>query len=149
MAPMVSVADIAPQLSRGIGRLFRAAGFAHLSEFPLPDGRRADLVAIDPKGTVAIVELKSSLADFRTDQKWQDYLDWCDRFYFGVNLDFPRHVLPPEPGLIIADAYGAEILRPSPQAALAGARRKSLLLRFANRAATRLSRIEDPEGFAL
>jgi len=146
---MVGVADIAPQLSRGIGRLFRAAGFAHLSEFSLPDGRRADLIAIDPRGTVAIVELKSSLADFRTDQKWQDYLDWCDRFYFGVNVEFPRHVLPMDPGLIIADAYGAEILRPSPQASLAGARRRSLLLRFANRAATRLSRLEDPEGFEL
>ncbi len=145
---MSSVAEIAPQLARGIGRLFRAAGFAHLSEFPLPDGRRADLVAIDAKGIVVIVELKSSLADFRSDQKWQDYLCWCDRFYFGVNPEFPRHVLPQEPGLIVADAYGAEILRPPPLAVLAGARRKSLLLRFANRAATRLSRLEDPEGFA-
>ena len=143
----MSVADIAPQIARGIGRHFRALGHATLVEFSLPDGRRADVFAIDDKGGISIIEIKSCLIDFRTDQKWQDYLDWCDRFYFAVTIDFPREVIPPEPGLIVADAYGAEVLRPSPGGLLASARRRSLLLRFAAKAASRLARLEDPEGF--
>ena len=143
----MSVADIAPQIARGIGRHFRALGHSTLVEFSLPDGRRADVFAIDDKGGISIVEIKSCLIDFRTDQKWQDYLDWCDRFYFAVTIDFPRDVLPAEPGLIVADAYGAQVLRPSPGGLLASARRRSLLLRFAARAASRLARLEDPEGF--
>jgi hypothetical protein len=143
----VSVADIAPQIARGVGRHFRALGQVTLLEFPLPDGRRADVFALDERGGITIVEIKSSLIDFRTDQKWQDYLDWCDRFYFAVTVGFPLEVLPPEPGLIIADAYGAEVLRPSPGLMMAGARRRSLLLRFAARAATRLARLQDPESF--
>lgn len=143
----MSVADIAPQIARGIGRHFRALGQATLAEFSLPDGRRADVFAVDDKGGISIIEIKSCLVDFRTDQKWQDYLDWCDRFYFAVSVDFPREVLPPEPGLIVADAYGAEMLRPAPASPLAGARRRALLLRFAAKAAHRLARLEDPEGF--
>ncbi len=143
----MSVAEIAPQIARGVGRHFRALGQATLQEFPLPDGRRADIFALDDKGGITIIEIKSGLIDFRTDQKWQDYLDWCDRFYFAVTVDFPRDVLPPEPGLIVADAYGAEVLRPSPGFVMAAARRRSLLLRSAARAATRLARLEDPESF--
>lgn len=144
----MSVAEIAPQICRGIGRHFRALGHATLAEFSLPDGRRADVFAVDDKGGISIIEIKSCLIDFRTDQKWQDYLDWCDRFYFAVTVDFPREVLPPEPGLIVADAYGAEVLRSAPGSAqLAAARRRSLLLRFAAKAANRLARLEDPEGF--
>lgn len=105
------------------------------------------MFAVDDKGGISIIEIKSCLVDFRTDQKWQDYLDWCDRFYFAVSVDFPREVLPPEPGLIVADAYGAEMLRPAPASPLAGARRRALLLRFAAKAALRLARLEDPEGF--
>lgn len=121
------------------------AGLTPIAEFTLPNGRRADITALDRDGTITIVEIKSSLADFRSDQKWPEYSDYCDRFYFAVKPDFPREILPPDCGLILADRYGAEILRPAmAAAALAPARRKVLTLRFARVAALRLAAVADP-----
>ncbi len=103
--------EAAPGLARGVCRLLDAMGYTPLCEVPLGVGRRADVLALSGKGRFAIVEIKSGLADFRADQKWPDYVAHCDRFYFAVGADFPREVLPPHTGLLIADRYGAE-LRP-------------------------------------
>jgi hypothetical protein len=126
--------------------LLAAHGLASLAEVALANGRRADLAGISRSGEVWIVEVKSSLEDFRSDGKWPEYRDFCDRLYFAVALDFPREVLPPETGLIIADRYGGEIVRPAPEHRLAGARRKAMTLRLARIAAMRLQAAIDPEG---
>jgi hypothetical protein len=123
----------------------RQAGCSVLREMPLPDGRRADIFAVDAKGAITIVEVKSSIEDWRADLKWPDYLDWCDQLYFAVAVDFPQALIPEEIGLIVADAYGGEILRHPPARALTAARRKSLLIDCARLASERLARIEDPD----
>ena len=133
-------------LARGVCRMLGHLGFATLPEFSLRSGRRVDVFGLDRAGQVAIVEIKSSLADYRSDQKWQEYLDYCDLFYFAVSSDFPHQVLPEECGLIIADPYGAEILRPSPSFTLNAARRRAQMLRFGRVAARRLSRLVDPDS---
>jgi hypothetical protein len=130
---------------RGAGRLMRQAGHSVLREMPLPDGRRADIFAVGRDGAITIVEVKSSIEDWRSDLKWPDYLDWCDRLYFAVPVDFPQALIPDEIGLIVADAYGGEILRHPPARALAAARRKSLLVDCARLASERLARLEDPD----
>jgi hypothetical protein len=136
---------IALEILRGTSRMLIDAGLTPLHEFTLPSGRRADVAAIDRDGTITIVEIKSSLADFRSDQKWPEYADYCDRFFFAVKPDFPREVLPGDCGLILADRYSAEILRPArPAPVLAPARRKALTLRFARVAALRLAAVADP-----
>ena len=112
-------------------------GYAPLLEAPLPNGRRADVMALGPRGEVVIVEVKSSLEDFRADQKWREYLTYCDAFYFAVAPEFPRAVLPEGPGLIVADGFGGAILTEAPSAPLAGARRKALTLAFGRLAALR------------
>jgi hypothetical protein len=116
---------------------------------PLPDGRRADVIATGEDGRLWLIECKSSPEDYWADGKWPDYLDWCDRFLFAVPPDFPLMLIPPEVGLIVADSFGAEILRhdPRPPAAtnLTAARRKSLLIRLARLGAERLQRLTDPE----
>jgi hypothetical protein len=124
-------------VTRGAARLFVDLGWAPLLEVGLPNGRRADVLALGPKGELAIVEVKSSLEDFRTDRKWGEYLDWCERFYFAVAPEFPREVLPEGPGLIVADAFGGAILIENDPALLAPARRRSLTLAFARLAALR------------
>lgn len=136
----------AAALCRGVIRLFAARGWVALPEWPLPDGRRLDVVALAADGTLAAVEIKSSVADFRADRKWTDYLAWCDRFYFAVGEDFPRALLPGEHGLLVADRYGAAELRPAPHRPLAPARRKALTLRFATTAARRLLALTDPQA---
>jgi hypothetical protein len=136
---------IAVEILRGTSRMLIDAGLTPLQEFTLPSGRRADIAALDRDGTITIVEIKSSLADFRSDQKWPEYAEYCDRFFFAVKPDFPREVLPSDCGLILADRYGAEILRPArPAPVLAAARRKALTLRFARVAALRLAAVADP-----
>ncbi len=112
-------------------------GYAPLLEAPLPNGRRVDLMALGPRGEFVIVEVKSSLEDFRADQKWCEYLPYCDTFYFAVAPEFPRAVLPEGPGLIVADAFGGAILTEAPTTPLAGARRKTLTLAFGRLAALR------------
>jgi hypothetical protein len=133
------------EIGRGAGRLLRSLGFSLVNELTLADWRRADIMAVSDKGDIWIVEIKSSLADFRADQKWQDYWAYCDRFFFAVMPEFPREVLPEDAGLIIADRYGAEIVRQSQEERLPGARRKAVILRFARAAALRLQSILDPD----
>ncbi len=130
---------IAPMLARGCLKLFADLGFYGLCEVPLPNGRRADLAALGPKGEIWIAEIKSCAADFLTDQKWQDYLPFCDQFCFAVGMDFPQSLLPADCGLIIADGFGGAVIRPPVVAPLAPARRKAMTLRLARLAAARLS----------
>jgi len=132
--------DDARALMRGASRLLADLGVAVIPEFVLPCGRRADLAGLGRKGEVVIVEVKSGVADFRADGKWPEYFAWCDRFYFAVSERFPREMLPPQTGLIIADGFGGAVVRPSPVQTLAPARRKSLTLRFARNAAERALR---------
>ncbi len=133
------------EISRGTSRLLAGYGLRAIPEVTLPNGRRADLLAVGETGDICIVEVKSSIEDFRVDQKWPDYRDFSDRFFFAVAPDFPREILPADTGLIIADRYGGEIIREAPEHRLAAARRKALTLRFARIAAGRLMTIADPE----
>jgi hypothetical protein len=119
-------------------------GHASLTEVTLASGRRADVMAVSPKGDVTIIEVKSCLQDFASDQKWPEYAPWCDRFLFAVDCDFPQDRLPPEVGLIVADGFGGALIRPAmEQVKLAGARRKSITLSFARLAAWRLARMAE------
>jgi len=131
-----------------VRRLWRALGYATVSELTLVDGRRADIVALGTDASLHIIEIKSSLADFRADQKWPAYRSHCDRFYFAIPPDLPANLMPPETGLIVTDSYGAAIVREAPEARLNGAARRSLLLRFAQAAALRLHDLQDPAGRA-
>ena len=124
-------------VTRGAARLLMAMGYAPLLEVGLPNGRRADLMALSPKGHIAICEVKSGYEDFRTDRKWGEYLPFCDLFYFAVAPEFPQAILPEGPGLIVADGFGGAVLTEAPQTPLAPARRKALTLSFARLAAWR------------
>ena len=124
-------------ITRGAARLLAALGHAPLAETPLPNGRRADLMALGPKGELVIVEVKSSLEDYRTDRKWAEYQPYCDAFYFAVGPEFPQAILPDGPGVIVADGFGGAVLRDAPLLPLAPARRKALTLQFARLAAMR------------
>jgi hypothetical protein len=135
----------AAEIARGTGRLLASLGLASVPELPLPNGRRADLMAIDRAGEIWIVEIKSSIEDFRADQKWPEYREYCDRLWFAVAPLFPRDVLPEATGIIVADRYGAEIVRSAPEHRLAGARRKATTLRLARIAGFRLQAGSDPE----
>jgi hypothetical protein len=130
--------DTVLQIARGTARLLADLGYATLAEFPLRSGRRTDLLGLGRKGEVVIVEVKSSPADFRSDRKWPEYLEWCDAFYFAVAEDFPHELLPADHGLIIADGFGAALRRESAELGIAPARRKALTLRFARLAGQRL-----------
>jgi hypothetical protein len=142
--------EVAAELQRGACRAFRALGLSVVTELPLANGRRADVVGLSPSGDVLIVEIKSCLIDYRTDSKWQDYLDFCDRLYFAVAADFPREVIPQEAGLILADRYGAELAREGIEERLSAARRKAMMLCFARAAALRLQLHLDPAcGFEI
>ncbi|WP_022700722.1 DNA repair putative endonuclease MmcB [Oceanicaulis alexandrii] len=132
--------DDARLLMRGTARLLLDLGITAIAEFTLPCGRRADLAGLGPKGEMVIVEVKSGVQDFRTDEKWPDYFAWCDRFYFAVSERFPAEMLPEQTGLIIADGFGGAVVRESPVAKLAPARRKALTLKFARNAAERALR---------
>lgn len=148
-APSSAARQARPEVTiavcRGACRLMRQAGHSVLLELPLPDGRRADIFAVGRGGELVIVEVKSSIEDWRVDGKWPDYLDWCDQLYVAVPVDFPQALIPDEIGLIVADAYGGEILRQPPRRPVAAARRKSLLIDCARLASERLARIEDPD----
>ena len=136
--------EVAAELQRGVCRAFRALGLSVVTELPLANGRRADVVGLSPSGDVLIVEIKSCLIDYRTDSKWQDYLDFCDRLYFAVAADFPREVIPQEAGPILADRYGAELVREGIEDRITAARRKAMMLCFARAAALRLQLHLDP-----
>ena len=141
MEDVVVLAFSRPQttcaVTRGAARLVTALGFAPLVEVSLPNGRRADIMALGPRGQIVIVEVKSGIEDFRSDRKWGDYLPFCDVFYFAVTPEFPIDALPSVPGLIVADAFDGAIVREAPQAPLSGGRRKALTVAFARLAATR------------
>ncbi|MBA4782475.1 MAG: MmcB family DNA repair protein [Rhizobiales bacterium] len=131
-------------IRRGVGRLLQRLNFAFVAELGLPDGRRVDMMALGPKGEIWIIEIKSSVADFRSDRKWQDYAAFCDRLYFATSADVPAAIFPEAAGLIVADDYGAACVREAPNAALSPAARRGLILRFARTAAAALHLIHDP-----
>jgi hypothetical protein len=133
-------------IARGTARYLHALGYSVVSELPLPSGRRADLVALSGDGEILIVEIKSSVADFRADQKWMEYRLHCDRLFFATVVDVPCEIFPAEAGLIVADAFGASIISEAPAHRLAAARRKTVMLRFAHAAALRLQALADPQG---
>jgi hypothetical protein len=131
--------DVTLEVTRGASRLLIDLGFAPLCEVVLPNGRRADLMALGPKGQIAIVEVKSSPEDYRVDRKWGEYGPFCDQFYFAVHPGFPREQLPEETGLMVADRFGGAVLRAAPPSTLSPPRRKALTLAFARLAALRLA----------
>lgn len=132
-------------LARGTCRHLRDLGFACVEELVPTRGLRVDVMALGPKGEIWVVECKSSRADFKTDQKWQGYLEWCDRYFWAVDAGFDTDLLPPDSGLIIADGFDAEIIRMGQGAKLTGARRSALTRKFARHAADRLHRLRDPD----
>ena len=128
-------------IQNGVTRFFKQNDIAVLPEFTLDTGRRADLTGIDAKGRVIIVEIKSSIEDFKVDKKWPEYKAYCDLFYFASHSDVPSEIFPQQEGFILADDYGAEIIREAEEEKLQAARRKAIILRFARAAATRLERV--------
>lgn len=128
--------------------MLRGLKFASVTELPLVSGRRADIVALAEDGAIHIIEIKSSIADFRADHKWRDYRAHCDRLFFAIPQTVPHEIMPEDAGLILADAYGAEILRPAPEHKMSPAARRAMLLRFAHAAAHRLHGLSDPEILA-
>jgi hypothetical protein len=132
-------------LARGVCRYLRSLDFASIMEFVPERGRRVDVMALGPKGEIWVVECKSSRADFISDAKWLGYLQWCDRYFWAVDEAFPVDLLPEGTGLILADAYGAEVIRLGPETRLSGARRAALTRRFARHAAQRLQGLSDPQ----
>jgi hypothetical protein len=133
-------------IARGTARLLRSLGFSCISELPLPSGRRADLVALNERGEIWIVEIKSSIEDLRADQKWQDYRAHCDRLFFAFTQDMPCEIFPEQTGLIVADAYGAHLHCEAPEHRLPAPTRKQMIVRFGIAAAQRISRLVDPQG---
>ncbi len=133
---------------RAATRFCARRGWAPFTEVPLPNGRRADILALLPDGGFAALEVKSCARDFLTDAKWHEYREYCDRLYFVVDLDFPQELLPDDVGLVVAEAGEAALIREAPSHPLAPARRRSLLHRYAALAAGRLAALEDPAGYA-
>lgn len=131
-------------ITRGVCRHLANTGHAVLTEVKLPNRRRADIMALDADGRVVVVEVKSAVSDYRADGKWREYLPYCDSFAFAVAETFPADILPPDCGLIIADPFGAAVIRLMDLAPLHPARRRGLTLRFARQAAERLQRVMDP-----
>ena len=140
--------EIAGTVRRGAARLCAGLAWAPLHEVALPNGRRADLLALRPDGGFVCIEVKSGPRDFLTDGKWPEYRGFCDALYFAVSPAFPLDLLPAAVGVIVADSAVAEILRPAPDHLMPPARRRALLHRFATLAAERLAAVEDPAGFA-
>ncbi|NKX74148.1 MmcB family DNA repair protein [Rhodobacteraceae bacterium R_SAG3] len=133
------------RLARGVSRYLRSMGFASVEEFVPARGLRVDVMALGPKGELWVIECKSSRADFQSDCKWQGYLEWCDRYFWAVDVDFPTDLLPEGTGLILADAYDGEVVRMAPEQKLPPARRKKMIQKFAMDAARRLQRLRDPK----
>jgi hypothetical protein len=138
--------ETALKIARGTARLLHLHGYCVVSELPLASGRRADLVALGGDGEIWIVEIKSSVADFRADQKWMDYRLHCDRLFFATSTEVPCEIFPKDTGLIVADAYGAQIVCEAPEHRLHAATRKSMMLSIARAAAVRLQALADPAG---
>ena len=147
-APDGRQSDTALSIARGTARLLRSLGFACVSELPLPSGRRADIVAINERGEIWIIEIKSSVEDLRADQKWPEYRAHCDRLFFAFTQDLSCEIFPPDTGLIVADAYGAHMHCSAPEHRLPAPTRKLMTVRFAMAAAQRFNRLLDPQGHA-
>jgi hypothetical protein len=143
--PTGGVALPADEIRRGVARVLSAHAIAGIAEVILANGRRADFLGVSTAGSIWIVEIKSCLGDFRSDRKWPDYRDFCDYLFFAVAIGFPFAVLPADTGLIVADHYGGEIVRPAPERKLAPARRRMITLELARTAALRLAASE-PHG---
>jgi hypothetical protein len=146
LPPDLRQSPTALAVARGTQRLLTSFGLTCVCELSLPSGRRADLVALGINGEVMIVEIKSSVADFRADQKWQDYRAHCDRIFFATATEVPQDIFPEDAGLIIADAFGAHIVREAPEHRLHAATRKTMLTLFARTASRRLQALADPYG---
>jgi hypothetical protein len=131
------------EICRGTLRLLGHMGYFGLTEMTLANNRRADIAAIGPAGDIWMIEIKSSIADFKSDLKWREYMDFCDRLTFAVGEDFPQDLIPAETGLIVADAFYGAVIRAAPESRLVPARRKAVTLRFARLAAARLAGIAD------
>ena len=131
--------QVTADIGRGVIRLLTDLGIAALPELPLANGRRVDVIGLGRDGGIHVVEIKSSRADFMTDRKWPEYLEFAERFYFAVSAGFPLDLLPADEGLILADRFGAELVRPARHRPLGAARRKAVTLRFARLAAQRLA----------
>jgi hypothetical protein len=144
----LSFPERALAIRRATARLCLRLGWAPLHEVGLPNGRRADILALRPDGCFACIEVKSGPRDFLTDLKWQDYQEFADQLLFAVDVDFPQALLPAQAGLIVAAGVEAELVREAPARPLAAARRRALLHRFAVLAAGRLATMQDPEGVA-
>jgi hypothetical protein len=142
--PPEGFGEPAHAIRRGVLRLLHACGFAAVSELSLGSGRRADLAALGPSGEIWIVEIKSCVADYRADRKWHEYRMHCDRLLFAVAPEFPIECLSADAGLIVADAYGGELVYPGALHRLPAATRKAMLIRFARAAASRLTIQGDP-----
>src|SRR6516164_8991835 len=147
-APDRRQSETALAIARGTARLLRSLGFACISELSLPSGRRADLVALNERGEIWIVEIKSSVEDLRADHKWEDYRAHCDRLFFAFTPDLPHEIFPKETGLIVADAYGAHMVCDAPEHRLPAPTRKLMTVRFGMAAAVRMNRLVDPQGHA-
>jgi hypothetical protein len=147
--PLPAPATIpAEDIRRGVMRLLLGLDLTSLPEVTLPNGRRADLLALAPDGELSLVEIKSSREDFLADRKWAEYLEFADRFYFAVAPGFPLALLPEEEGVILADRFAGAVHRPARHRPIAAARRRSLLLRLARLGALRLHGLADPEALA-
>jgi hypothetical protein len=135
--------ETASDVARGVSRLLMQVGYSPILEFTLANGRRLDVAALGPDGTMLGVEIKVAVSDLKGDQKWPDYLDFCELFYFAIPPDFPEELVPESTGLIVADRFGGAIVRPSRRASLHASRRKAVTLSFAKVAAERLADVVD------
>ena len=126
-------------------RHFAQIGLPSLSEFSPAKGLRVDIITLGMPNEIWIVECKSGQNDFKSDKKWQNYLEWCDRYFWAVDSDFPIGILPTDTGVIIADAYDASILREAPLNKLSAARRKKITKSIAASACNRLLKLTDPK----
>jgi len=133
----------AAAIARGTLRLLADLGLCGIQEMTLANNRRADIAAVGPGGEIWILEIKSGVPDFQSDSKWPEYMPFCDRFWFAVDHDFPQELIPEDAGLIVADAFGAAVIREAPAEKLSPARRKAVTLRLARLAAMRLSAAAD------
>src|ERR1700760_3290921 len=157
-SPLRQISPVPPQdrrqsatalaVARGTARLLRSLGFSSISELPLPSGRRADLVALNERGEIWIIEIKSSVEDLRADHKWEDYRAHCDRLFFAFTQEMSCDLFPQDTGLIVADAYGAHLLCDAPEHRLPAPTRKLMTVRFAVTSAQRMNRLTDPQGHA-
>ena len=146
---MIGAADpTAPErtqaVRRAAARLCLQLGWSPVHEVPLPNNRRADILALRADGSFVCIEVKSGARDFLSDAKWPEYREFADALYFAVDQDFPQHLLPIDAGLIVACGREAELVRDAPDHRLPPARRRALLHRFATLAASRLASLEDP-----